>query len=73
VSVPAAVPPTTASSPFVTLQPASPGGGIPGDASDGADFYGLGAALVGIVLVIVLARLVLRGQRSPGRQSRGER
>ena len=71
IGVQMAAPPTTARSSFVTLQPADPSGHIPGDADDGADFWGLGAALLGIVLIIVLARLLLRG--GPDQQSRGER
>jgi hypothetical protein len=59
---------TTAPS-VVTLQPASPSGGIPGDASDPADFWGIGAAIVGIVLAILLVRMIFRHNGT----SRGER
>jgi hypothetical protein len=44
----------------VTLQPASPSGGIPGDANDPGDFYGFGAAIVGIALAILVTRLLFR-------------
>ena len=67
-----AAPPTTAGSPLVTLEPTGPAGSIPGDASDSWDFYGLGLAVIAIVIVLVLARAVVGG-RPPGRQSRGER
>jgi len=65
--------PTTVHSPFVTLEPAGPAGHIPGETDDASDFYGLGAAVIAIVLVIVLARLVVGKDRPPDRQSRGER
>jgi hypothetical protein len=61
---------TTVPGSLVTLQPTGPTGRIPGDASDPSDFYGLGVAVIGIVLAIVLARWLLRGH---GGQSRGER
>jgi hypothetical protein len=64
-------PPTTGRGTFVTLQPADPSGHIPGDADDGADFWGLGVALIAIVVVIVAVRLI--AGRRPDRQSRGER
>jgi hypothetical protein len=53
----------------VTLQPASPSGGIPGDASDPADFWGIGVAIVGIVIAILLVRFIFRHNGT----SRGER
>jgi hypothetical protein len=65
-------PPSTGSS-FVTLQPAGASGRMASDANDGADFWGLGVALVAIVLVIVVAQRFLGPRGSPHRQSRGER
>jgi hypothetical protein len=47
----------------VTLQPASPSGGIPGDANDPGDFYGFGAAIVAIALAIFVTRLAFRRHR----------
>ena len=38
---------------------------IPGPQNDGADFFGLGFALIGIVLAIVVVRLVSRGWGGP--------
>jgi hypothetical protein len=69
VASPPEAPPTTAagsstptSSPFVTLQPTTGHGQIPGDASDPADFYGLAAAFVAIAVAIVVVRLAFRGR-----------
>jgi hypothetical protein len=44
----------------VTLQPASPSGGIPGDANDPGDFYGFGAAIIAIALAIFVIRVLFR-------------
>jgi hypothetical protein len=68
-----ASPPTSSLGPFVTLDPTGPGGRIPSDASDGADFFGIVAALVAIVVVVVVVRLVFRDRRPGGGQSRGPR
>jgi hypothetical protein len=59
-------PSTTAKSPFVTLVPNGPGGHPASTSEDATDFYGLGAAIIAIVVIVVLAKLVFR-QRGPGR------
>jgi hypothetical protein len=55
-------PPTTARSPFVTLLPPGRTVARPSDANDGSDFYGLGAAVIGIALIVVIAKLAFRGR-----------
>ncbi len=52
-------------SPVVTLVPTGRSGTIPGDANDGADFWGIGAALLMIVAAIVIVRLVFRRGTGP--------
>jgi hypothetical protein len=55
----------------VTLQPASPSGGIPGDANDPADFYGSIAAVLLIVVIIFVTRWLFRS--GPSRRRRPHR
>lgn len=64
---------TTTNPTAITLQPASPAGGIPGDANDPADFYGFGAALIGIALAVFVIRWFFRrGGEAPAVAGRAE-
>lgn len=54
--------PTTSKSPYVTLQPPSPSGGIPGDATDPMDFFGILIAIAVVLVVVFAVRLAFRGR-----------
>ncbi len=58
------MPPTSApgQTTSVTLNPPGPIHGIPGDATDPADFYGILLALAGMALAIVLVRVIFRNR-----------